>query len=426
MDQEQKIEVAVFRYGVIQEFVTGIKLDHGERERLIREKCARRWRLPHSQKTSISRATLQRWIRIYKDSGCKLDSLYPKGRADKGKPRALNDEICLALKRLREEMPDVTVPFILATMRQRAIVPILPSQSTVYRFFNEHELMRKQAMKEDRRKFEAQHPNDIWQSDVMHGPRLYVDGKQRKTYLIAFIDDHSRLILYGQFYTSETTKAFMHAFEQALLKRGLPRKLYVDNGSAFRSRQLMHTTASLGIALIHSRAYKPEGRGKIERFFKTVRTRFLPGFTGATLEQINQAFEAWLADDYQRRKHSGTGKKPLGRFVDGIECIRSSPDNLKDHFRNIVRRKVNRDRTIILNKRLYEGPVDLIGKQVELLYHENEYDSVELKYKQQSYGLLRQVDLNVNCRVKRDKNNDPVICGDPSAPESGKMWEGAS
>ncbi len=86
----------------------------------------------------------------------------------------------------------------------------------------------------------------------MHGPRLDVDGKNRKTYLIAFIDDHSRLIVHAQFYVSESTKVFMTALEQALLKRGLPRKIYVDNGSAFRSKQLMFTTASLGIALVYA------------------------------------------------------------------------------------------------------------------------------------------------------------------------------
>lgn len=159
--------------------------------------------------------------------------------------------------------------------------------------------------------------------------------------------------------------------------------------------------------------------------FKNVRSSFLPAFTGTTIEDINQEFEDWLAYEYNERKHSATGQKPLARFTDGLECIRSTPDNLKDHFRKVVRRKVNKDRTIILDKRLYEGPVELIGKQVELLYHEDEYDRVELRLNQQSHGFIKTVDLNVNCRVKRDKNNDPVITGDGKVPESGKMWEAA-
>ena len=188
----------------------------------------------------------------------------------------------------------------------------------------------------------------------------------------------------------------------------------------------MHTTASLGIALIHARPYKPQGKGKIERFFKTVRSGFLPRFTGTTLEDINQSFDEWLAKSYNGRKHSATGQTPLVRFTDGLECVRSTPDDVKDHFRKIVLRKVNKDRTIILDKHLYEGPVELIGKKVELLYHEDDYDRVELKYKQKSYGFLRMVDLNVNCRVKRDKNNDPVLTSEGTAPETGKMWEATS
>jgi len=149
----------------------------------------------------------------------------------------------------------------------------------------------------------------------------------------------------------------------------------------------------------------------------------LPDFSKDTLQEINQAFKAWLSDEYHSRKHSSTGKSPLARFVDNIECVRSAPDNLKDHFRKVARRRVNKDRTIVLDKRLYEGPVELIGKQVELFFHEEERDRVEIRYKLKSYGILKQVDLNVNCRVKRDKNNDPIISGGNSIPQSGRIWE---
>ena len=116
-------------------------------------------------------------------------------------------------------------------------------------------------------------------------------SKMRKSYLIAFIDDHSRLVPYGCFYLSERLDSYLDALKWALLKRGLPRKLYVDNGPAFRSRHLEYVAASLGIALIHSKPYTPQGRGKIERFFKTVRSDFLTGFTGKSLADINEAFE---------------------------------------------------------------------------------------------------------------------------------------
>jgi putative transposase len=238
----------------------------------------------------------------------------------------------------------------------------------------------------------------------MHGPHLLHGGKLRKSYLIAFIDDHSRLIPHGQFYHSEALIPFLDAFATAMRKRGLPVKLYVDNGSAFRSRHLEYTAASLGIALIHARPYQPQGKGKIERFFKTVRTQFLPAFKGTTFPEINEAFTLWLEGQYHCRVHSSTGQSPIDRFTRQMHCLRPAPDNLLDYFRTTVRRRVNKDRSVVVNRRLYEAPVALIGKRVEILYHEDAPEQVEIRCQGESFGLLRQVDLHVNSRVKRDKN----------------------
>ncbi|MCL7489846.1 MAG: DDE-type integrase/transposase/recombinase, partial [Desulfobulbaceae bacterium] len=224
----------------------------------------------------------------------RLESLYPQDRTDCGSVRAIDEETGLALQELRRQLPKMPVPELTRILHERQLVTAgqSVSQSTVYRFLHQHNLMTNQpAAAVDRRKFEAELPNDMWQSDVMHGPHVTVGNIQRKSYLIAFIDDHSRLVPHAAFYPSEALAPFMEAFQSALGKRGLPRKLYVDNGSAFRSRQLEYTCAALGIALIHAKPYQPQGKGKIERFFRTVRTQFLPEFTGQTLEQINAAFE---------------------------------------------------------------------------------------------------------------------------------------
>jgi hypothetical protein len=251
-----------------------------------------------------------------------------------------------------------------------------------------------------------------------------VDGRQKKTYLIAILDDHSRLIVYARFYLSERLASYLDAFENALSRRGLPRKLYVDNGAAFRSKHLQYITASLAITLIHAKPYKPQGKGKIERWFKTVRSRFLFTCTAKSLPQLNAAFDRYLNDDYHQRKHSATGQTPLDRFTSNMHCLRAAPENLKDHFRKVALRKVSGDRTITLDGRIYEAPVALIGKRVELLYHQSDVETIEVKYKNKSYGMLRPVDLAVNYRVKRDKNNNPQI-HDTNATRSyqgGKLW----
>jgi hypothetical protein len=255
---------------------------------------------------------------------------------------------------------------------------------------------------------------------------VQVNEKKQKAYLIAIIDDHSRLIVYARFYLSEGIASYLDALENALARRGLPRKLYVDNGSAFRSKHLEYVCAGLGIALIHSKPFQPEGRGKIERWFKTVRSRFVSHNKAATLSQLNEAFDNWLIEDYQKKVHSATGQSPFERFTSKMQCLRNAPANLKDYFRKVVRRTVNKDRTITIDGKLYEGPVALIGKRVELLYHQSTPEHVELRYQNKSFGMIRPVDLQVNCRVKRDKNNNPQMQTKPQKQsyQGGKLWGG--
>jgi len=426
MNEEQKMEVAIFRFGLIHDFVSGVQLDRGEQKRLLRKKCERKWFIPHSTRTRLTRSTILRWIKRYKDSNGKLESLCPSDRSDRGVSRGLDEETSLALISLRKEMPKSTVPYLIETMDKRGLVSsgVELNLSNVYRFLHRHNLMNTEQQAQDRRKFEVELPNDLWQSDAMHGPKVEVDGKMRKSYLLAFLDDHSRLVPHGEFYLSEGIHSYIGALEQALLKRGLPRKLYVDNGPAFRSKHLEYVTASLGTALIHSRPYKPQGRGKIERFFRSVRTQFLQGYKGSTLLDLNEAFDLWLNDIYHQRKHSSTGQSPFERFTAHMECLRPAPTDLRDYFRKHARRRVAKDRTITLNGKLYEAPVGLIGKQVILLFHDGQPELVEVKYNHKSYGFLTPLDLHINARVKRNRNSgtDVELSDKTSRYQGGKLW----
>jgi len=428
MDEDKKREVGTFRFGVIHDFICVPKLDQGEQERLLREKCRRKWMIPYSGRTRLTRSTILRWIKRYKESNGKLESLYPVSRSDQGVSRGMDEETSLALISIKKEMPKATVPVLIDTLEKRRLVSpgVKLNLSTVYRFLHTHDLMDTgHGNPQDRRKFEVELPNDLWQSDVMHGPMVEVEGKMRKTYLLAFIDDHSRLVPHGQFYLSERLDSYLDALKQALLKRGLPRKLYLDNGPAFRSKHLEHVAASLGIALIHASPYKPQGKGKIERFFRTVRMQFLPGFKGKILEELNEAFDLWLDDIYHQRRHSSTGQNPFERFTAHMECLRATPGDIRDFFRKPARRRVAKDRTITLNGKLYEAPVALIGKQVQLLFHENQPDQVEVFYNQKSYGFLSLLDLHINARVKRDKysGTDVSFSEQASRYQGGKLWD---
>jgi transposase InsO family protein len=422
MTEDEKMQVAVFRFSVIGDFVTAVAMSRAEKRRLKREKCARKWQIPFSEKTRISQGTIGRWCRVYRNSGGDLKSLYPKDRSDQGKARIMDQETCLSLIELRSKMPALTVPQLIEQMNgQNRVTPgIMLNNSSVYRFLHQQNLMAPQMKKPvDRRKFEAELPNDLWQSDVMHGPKIDVDGKMRKTYLIAIIDDHSRMIVHARFYLSEKLSFYLQAFENAIATRGLPRKLYVDNGAAFRSRHLDYIAASLAISLIHAKPYTPQGKGKIERWFKTVRTNFLALFKGSAMSELNEALTQWITESYHKKIHSATGQTPFQRFTGKMHCLRSAPANLKDYFRKVTRRTVAKDRSVTLCGRLYEAPVALIGKRVELLYHDSEPEKVEVKYQNKSFGMIRPVNLNVNYRVKRDKNNNPQIQSNNSTKYQG-------
>jgi len=427
MDEDKEKQIAVFRFGVIHDLVGNVELEPGEQERLIREKCDRKWVIPFSDRTRITRSTILRWVRLYKDSGGKLEALVNQGRSDNGRSRAIDEETGLALIRLRGELPKATIARLVNEMNKRRLVSpgLVLTTATVHRFLRSNDLMKQsQVTAEDRRRFEAELPNDLWQSDCMHGPKVDHQSKNRKTYLIAFIDDHSRLVPYAEFYLSESLTSYLKALEQALLTRGLPRKIYTDNGSAFRSHHLEHVTASLGVALIHARPYKPQGKGKIERFFRTVRSDFLPCFKGNTLAELNQALFFWLNDIYHQRIHSSTGQTPFARFTSRMECLREAPPNLREYFRKTVRRRVAKDRTISLDGRIFEAPVSLIGRHVALMYHEGEPELVEILLNGVSYGMATPVNLHVNCRVKRDKGSNIQLEGGEESEkyQSGSLW----
>lgn len=402
MDEDTKKDIAVFRFGVIADLVGGRNLSRGEKERILKEKSSSKWDIPFSTRSRVSRSTILSWARAY-EKGRRLESLYPEDRKDKGRSRVLDEETVAALIHLKKERRGISLPLLLKEARIKGILhkKYMASYATIYRLFKNHGVSESDHMYPDRRRFEAELPNDIWQSDCLHGPMVLHEGKLRKAYLFAFIDDMTRLIPHAEFYLTERIERYIDVFIKALSKRGLPRKLYVDNGPAFSTQILRHATASLGIALIHSKPYQPEGRGKIERFFKTVRMQFLSTIPeGLALEELNKRLNGWI-ELYHIVKHGSTKEAPLTRYGNHIHLIREAPKYLMDYFRKRVTRKVDKDRTISLDGRLYEAPVPLIGRTVTLHYHESDPARVELLYNGVSYGMLTPLDVHINARVKR-------------------------
>ena len=406
VDEKLKLEIAKFRFGVIADFVTGVRLGHGEREKLMREKCARQYDIPGTGRTRVSRGTIELWITKYRSGGQQLTGLMPATRIDKGVYKCLDVNVRMALRDLRIEDPKATLPVLITRLRNKHLLG--PEEnlnsSNCYRFLNSVEVDCGGERNADRRRFEAEYPNAIWQCDILHGPQVRLpDGTTKKSYLCGIMDDHSRLLVHGQFYLNETAGSLKDCLRQAIQKRGVPQKFYVDNGACYRSESLENTCAWIGTALIHSRPYIPQGRGKIERFFRTVRESFLKIHEDRTLtlEKLNELFDSWL-DEYHSREHSSLGTTPIEKFTADMSSVRPAPANLIEHFRESETRLVRRDRTVQLNGSVFEIPQGLIGKKVELRFHFHAPDAVEVFFQNYSHGFARRVDVHVNARVGRN------------------------
>lgn len=406
-DDERKQRIATFRYGVISDFVGGASLDYGDKERLLRDKSERLYEIPYSKRRGIGRATILSWIRRYRAAGCRIEGLYPSYRSDRGAFRSLDPNVRMAIRQVLAEEPTLTVPTLLRRLKQKKHVTTeaVFNTSTIYRFIEKEGLREKDVSPEDRRKFEASAPNDLWQSDVMHGPKALVNGVRKKTYLIALLDDHSRMIVHAVFYAAETLENFEEALRQAVIRWGLPQKLYTDNGGCFRAHHLEFVTAALGVSLRHARPYKPQGKGKIERWFRTVRQEFLPGVTARTqpmrIDELNQALAEWV-ETYNSRVHSSTEQAPIARYRKGIECVRPAPPDLLAYFREVERRLVRKDRSVVVDGRLFEVPTVLIDRRVELRFQRDEPEVVEVFYEGRSFGYATLLDAAVNAKSGRD------------------------
>ena len=303
---------------------------------------------------------------------------------------------------------------LIATARQQQLVPpaIGLAPATVHRLLSRQGLMARRADEpttKDRRRFAFDAPNELWMSDVMHGPSvLDVDDRRRhKTYLIALLDDATRISPYAAFARSETVAAFLPVFERAIRRRGIPKRLYVDNGAAYRSRHLALVCAKLGVTLIHARPFQPQAKGKIERWFRTVRAQLLPTLTDPDtrdLDALNRRLWAWIEDEYHDTPHRGLeGATPIERWAASAAHIQLPTTDLTEIFLFEEKRKVQQDRTVSLHGVVYEVDAALVGETVTLRYDPaRAIRGVHVLFPGRPVETAKPVDAYANCFVRRD------------------------
>lgn len=380
MEDARRREIALFRYALIRQAADPDLLP-AERGRLVRSLAARDHVGPDGARVRVGRSTLDRWIVAYRAGG--FDALVP---APSSRGPVTATEILDLAVRLKREQPQRTATQI-ADIIARSTGGA-PSARTIQRHFARTGLNRRPDGRPPRAygRFEAAAPNDRWTGDALHGPTV----RTRKSYLFAFLDDHSRLVTGYRWGHAEDTLRLEAALRRGLASRGVPKTIYVDNGAAFVAAPLQRACAVLGIRLVHSKPGQPAGRGKIERFFRTVRSQFLVEAAQrdlTDLDELNELFAAWVEQVYHRRAHRETGQMPLARFMAaGIPDV-PGPDQLREAFLWSHTRTVTKTATISLAGNRYETDPVLVGRTVEAIFDPFDLSAVEIRYHGQSFGI---------------------------------------
>ena len=403
--------VALFRYGLIADL---LHLRPGDRSlhTRLREKATRDYEIPGTTRRRVAAETLRDWLYAYRRGG--FDGLKPRPRADQGRARALPQAVADQLCSLKEQHPAYSVALVISTARTHGLIPAdLPlAPATVHRLLSRHGLMTRPPeapTSKDRRRFSFDAANELWMGDVMHGPSVLdeEDRRRHKTYLIALLDDATRVVPYAAFTRSETVAAFLPVFERAILKRGCPKRLYVDNGSAFRARHVALVCAKLGVTLIHARPFCPQGKGKLERWFRTVRLQLLPTLLDhdtQSLEALNQRLWAWIEDEYLDTPHRGLqDATPREQWARAAAHVTLPTQDLTDLFLFEEKRKVQQDRTVSLHGVVFEVDAALVGETVTLRYDPSYLTrGVQVIHQGRAYAIAKRVDIYANCFVRRD------------------------
>jgi putative transposase len=417
--------MALFRYAVLGSLLSRAKLPRGELKATIQELAARHYDIPGSRHSHLSEKTIEAWYYAWCRGG--IDALAPKVRSDRGQSK-IATEIQEAILAAKRENPRRSIRGILRLLERRGTVARDElSRSAIHRLLQAHGLSCSSAapsQPEERRAYVAEYAGDIWYGDVMHGPRVPMGGGLHKAYLVSLMDDASRLITHSAFGPGEKALDIEAGLKQAVLKRGLPVKLVIDNGPAYRAKTLRGICARLGIHLVYCRPYSPESKGKLERWHRTFRDQFLSELDISRLRDLsdlNARLWAWLESVYHCTPHSGLdGQTPLQRYQQDLPRMRTLGPlaaRLDELFYHRIEREVRKDGTVSYQGSRFEVAYELSGRPVRLVVdpHTRRVLGVE-DADGQSLGAATPLDALANVHRQRRK---PQPAEAPSPSELG-------
>ena len=420
--------VALFRSTVLGSLISRDQLPRGDLKSTIQKLASHRYNIPGSRNNHLSEKTIEAWYYAWRRGG--IEALTPRARSDRGQSKISpeHQEAILATKR---ENPRRSIDRVIRLLERRGQVAKGElKRASVHRLLQTHGLSRPSGCTgeaEEHRAYLAEYAGDIWYGDVMHGPRVPVNSQLRKVYLVSLMDDASRLIAHSAFCTGETALDIEGVLKQAILKRGLPKKLVIDNGPAYRAKTLQQVCLRLGIHLVYCRPYAPEGKGKLERWHRTFRDHFLSELDHSRLgdlSDLNARLWAWIETIYHRSPHSGhglDGDTPLQRYQRDLARIRTLgmlAEQIDELFYHRVERKVRKDGTVSYQGEHFEVPYELSGKQVVLVVDPHIQQVLGVENDQgESLGAATPLDVvaNVNRKRRKAQPKQASVVSDPDA-----------
>ena len=401
MEEEIREKIALKRYQILSPVLA-------EPARIknayFRQQARQEHDFPRYGMRRVKVSTMKAWLRRYRREG--FDGLKPRSRSDEGRPRRLTEPMLKTVEIRCKAYPGWSVQRLYEDLRDQGLLGEPPvSYNTLLRLIKTNGWRASKKRTDVRKAYETEGVNDLWMADFMHGPQVRAgNNRTAKAILCAIMDDHSRMILAHGFNSSETVSAFLVVLKDALLAHGIPKRLYLDNGPSFSSDLLAKSCAMAGISLIHSRPYDSPSRGKIERFFRHVRDRFLCDVLETpTLEELNQAFSSWV-HDYHHRLHTGIDQRPIDRYNASLgrtSLRRFSKDELDEIFLVRHERVVGNDATISFKGSLYEVPAAYIRRRIEIRHPVDDPHELYLYDNGVRVGPIRLVDKKENARTFR-------------------------
>lgn len=378
-DYADRRRIADVRFAVIAPMVQGIiSTSNAEYARNMAQNA---FPMPDGTKRYYSAKTILRWYSDYTRGG--MEALMPRTRGDKGATRVLPEDAQAKIQELRKQFPRMKAPVIRDRLIDDELIGGEVSLSTIQRFIRNNPLqtlVEEAQSQRERRAFEMEKPNILWQADTAYFPPIRIHGRTVRTYFIAIIDDFSRLITSGQLVLHDNSLAFQCVLRDAIQTYGIPTKLLTDNGAPYSNEQLTYICGDLGIVHISARPRDPQTKGKIERVMRTFRTRFLSGFdveTVPSFEEYQELVREWVRT-YNTTIHSSIGTTPQARFLENAQTLRRplSAQWLDDCFMNRAVRLVRRDSTFTLNGVLYDAPMQFVGQKAEIHFSPDNPDEV--------------------------------------------------